>query len=97
MLVKAGVILGDDCCGWALISTPSEAQRDMDADSLDEYIAGPPTPSTSQHLSYPTPDLPDKVEAPHSQAPQLFKDRIYIGNLHPSVDECVLGSIATCP
>ncbi|KAF7760224.1 hypothetical protein Agabi119p4_10900 [Agaricus bisporus var. burnettii] len=68
----------------------------MDADSLDAFIAGPSTAhgaSPSQHLSYPAFDTdpqPDKAESSQSQHPQLCKDRIYIGNLHPSVDEYTL-------
>ncbi|TFK37034.1 hypothetical protein BDQ12DRAFT_685713 [Crucibulum laeve] len=66
---------------------------DMDiSDSLDSLLPGPNQPSTSSlsdHLSYPTHEdeaIVDQLEQPE-QPRQLLKDRLYIGNLHPSVDE----------
>ncbi|KAJ3567898.1 hypothetical protein NP233_g6060 [Leucocoprinus birnbaumii] len=48
----------------------------------------------NEHLSYPSLDPEDESShhesSSHSQAPALFKDRIYVGNLHPSVDEYTL-------
>ncbi|KAF5353869.1 hypothetical protein D9756_007306 [Leucocoprinus leucothites] len=59
----------------------------------------PPTSTGSEilneHLSYPSLDIDDddssrQESSSHSQSPALFKDRIYVGNLHPSVDEYTL-------
>ncbi|KAJ7728420.1 hypothetical protein DFH07DRAFT_930517 [Mycena maculata] len=53
----------------------------------------PPTPSVSleDHLSYPTFSTEPEPEASTSKTPpkprQTLQDRLYIGNLHPSVDE----------
>ncbi|KAJ6595749.1 RNA-binding domain-containing protein [Mycena vulgaris] len=55
----------------------------------------PPPASTStsleDHLSYPTFSVDDAPEPSTSKAPpqprQTLQDRLYIGNLHPSVDE----------
>ncbi|KXN88683.1 putative RNA-binding protein 18 [Leucoagaricus sp. SymC.cos] len=73
-------------------------------DSLDHFIAGPSTESpqpsipidtsVNELLSYPSLDpeeqSPRQGDSSHSQSPALFKDRIYVGNLHPSVDEYTL-------
>ena len=50
-----------------------------------------PTPSFKDHLSYPSDIDPEPTsEQQQPQQPrQLLKDRIYIGNLHPTVDESV--------
>lgn len=44
------------------------------------------------HLSYPQPSIPptSQRQEPVEQPKRLLSDRLYIGNLHPSVDECVL-------
>lgn len=46
--------------------------------------------STSNFISYPsaTPLPPTPPPAPPAPT-QLLKDRLYVGNLHPTVDECV--------
>lgn len=48
-----------------------------------------PTPSFNDHLSYPSDIDPEPTsEQQQPQQPrQLLKDRLYIGNLHPTVDE----------
>ena len=50
-----------------------------------------PTPSFKDHLSYPSDIDPEPTsEQQQPQQPrQLLKDRLYIGNLHPTVDESV--------
>ena len=50
-----------------------------------------PTPSFKDHLSYPSVIDPEPTsEQQQPQQPrQLLKDRLYIGNLHPTVDESV--------
>ena len=45
----------------------------------------PPAPSLNEHLSFPSPEPDSSV--PLSQPRQVLKDRLYVGNLHPSVDE----------
>ena len=49
--------------------------------------------STSSHLSYPAPDVPEgstsTLRAPSPPLPELLKNRLYVGNLHPTVDEFV--------
>lgn len=49
-------------------------------------------------LSYPAPSLaPDEVpQTAPVQPRQLLKDRLYVGNLHPTVDESVTGLIHPC-
>jgi len=46
-----------------------------------------------EHLHFPvinTEDpVPEDVRVSEQQPKQLLKDRLYIGNLHPTVDECV--------
>lgn len=49
----------------------------------------------SEHLSYPVlaePTAPVASSSTVSQTRPLLKDRLYVGNLHPSVDEYVLRS-----
>ncbi|KAA1477044.1 hypothetical protein DENSPDRAFT_785933 [Dentipellis sp. KUC8613] len=52
-------------------------------------------PPTSSLLSYPAsttgpPIASTSTSAPASQSRQVLKDRLYVGNLHPSVDEYTL-------
>jgi hypothetical protein len=57
--------------------------------------------STSSHLSYPAPEPPEgstsTLRAPSPPLPELLKNRLYVGNLHPTVDEfvplCVLSGV----
>ncbi|RDB26809.1 putative RNA-binding protein 18 [Hypsizygus marmoreus] len=55
-----------------------------------------PTPSPAspnEHLSFPSTAPESQAESsttPAAQSRQLLKDRLYIGNLHPSVDEYTL-------
>ncbi|KAL0958912.1 hypothetical protein HGRIS_014229 [Hohenbuehelia grisea] len=64
-------------------------------DSPKEPIASTNADAAAQEplLSYPTPSF-EPIEAPQastSQQPrQVLRDRLYIGNLHPSVDEYAL-------
>jgi RNA recognition motif-containing protein len=46
----------------------------------------------NEHLTFPSPSI-DSSELPPSAPPQprgFLKDRLYVGNLHPSVDEYAL-------
>lgn len=49
--------------------------------------------SASSHLSYPAPEPPEgstsALRAPSPPSPELLKNRLYVGNLHPTVDEFV--------
>jgi hypothetical protein len=47
--------------------------------------------SPSTHLSYPSPSiLPLPTQSPSPSQPRpLLQDRLYVGNLHPTVDEHV--------
>jgi hypothetical protein len=48
--------------------------------------------STSSLLSYPVsqPEPSTSTTLPRSSPPrELLKNRLYVGNLHPTVDECV--------
>ncbi|KAF9465854.1 hypothetical protein BDZ94DRAFT_270812 [Collybia nuda] len=50
----------------------------------------PHSPSANEHLSFPTTleeHGPEPPAASRQQPRQLLKDRLYIGNLHPTVDE----------
>lgn len=69
-------------------------------ETLDDLITGTSSVPTTQavdslheHLSYPSLDTEDdssrRESSSRSQSLPLFKDRIYVGNLHPSVDEYV--------
>lgn len=66
-------------------------------DSLDHLISGSPVGQINigdiNPLSYPSLVSEEPETKPESSAssrsPQLCKDRIYVGNLHTSVDECV--------
>ncbi len=69
-----------------------------DNDSLDHFISGSPIGQNiivdiNPHLSYPSQALGEPATRPESsilsRPPQLCKDRIYVGNLHTSVDEWV--------
>ncbi|KAI0067397.1 RNA-binding domain-containing protein [Artomyces pyxidatus] len=54
---------------------------------------GSPVPSSSALLSYPAPDAgPSRASSSLFQPRQreLLKDRLYVGNLHPTVDEHIL-------
>jgi RNA recognition motif-containing protein len=42
---------------------------------------------SNHHLSYPAPSTRPPTPTPEPR--QLLKDRLYVGNLHPTVDECV--------
>lgn len=50
--------------------------------------------STSSHLTYPASDPPEgstsSLRAPSPPLPELLKNRLYVGNLHPTVDEYTL-------
>ncbi|KAI9438534.1 hypothetical protein H4582DRAFT_1949277 [Lactarius indigo] len=50
--------------------------------------------SASSHLSYPAPEAPEgstsTQRAPSPPLPELLKNRLYVGNLHPTVDEYTL-------
>ncbi|KAH9027282.1 hypothetical protein EDB84DRAFT_1500451 [Lactarius hengduanensis] len=51
--------------------------------------------SSESHLSYPTPEAPAEgststQRAPSPPLPVLLKNRLYVGNLHPTVDEYTL-------
>lgn len=71
---------------------------DQDSQIFDKYpndSGNLPIASTSTlsniHLSYPSATSDVKVQAPTTSQPrQLLKDRLYVGNLHPSVDESVV-------
>jgi hypothetical protein len=56
-----------------------------------------PSPSPNEHLSFPV--IPAESDQQPSVLPQhprqVLKDRLYIGNLHPSVDEYVTYSVRT--
>ena len=69
------------------------------SDELDHFITGAlPVPavqavdSSHGHLSYPSlsaeGDSSRRESSSQPLSSPLFKDRIYVGNLHPSVDEC---------
>jgi hypothetical protein len=57
--------------------------------------------STSSHLSYPASEAPEgstsTLRAPSPPLPELLKNRLYVGNLHPTVDEfvprCILNRV----
>jgi hypothetical protein len=61
-----------------------------------------PSSSTAQcdsHLSFPTPDIPDDAVPSTSsshRSPMLLKDRLYVGNLHPTIDELVNSFFNKC-
>jgi hypothetical protein len=52
-----------------------------------------PSATTTSLITYPSsdpnPSASSSTVPPSSASRQLLKDRLYIGNLHPSVDECV--------
>ncbi|KAH7919981.1 RNA-binding domain-containing protein [Leucogyrophana mollusca] len=50
------------------------------------------TSTSTSHLYIPAPELSESPipSSSSSRAPQLLKDRLYIGNLHPSVNEYTL-------
>ena len=53
--------------------------------------------STSSLLSYPVsePEPSTSTSLPRSATPrELLKNRLYVGNLHPTVDECALISLS---
>ncbi|KAG5645937.1 hypothetical protein DXG03_004727 [Asterophora parasitica] len=64
---------------------------DTSLDSLETHSESP-TPGANEHLSFPV-TFPDESPAESSASAStptpraLLKDRLYIGNLHPSVDE----------
>jgi len=73
-------------------------------ETLDHFITGAlPVPaiqavdSSHEHLSYPSLNAEgDSSRRESSSQPlpsPLFKDRIYVGNLHPSVDECASSQV----
>lgn len=51
-----------------------------------------PPKSENSHLSFPTFDEPiqSTLSAPAEGPRSLLTDKLYVGNLHPSVDEYVL-------
>ena len=59
--------------------------------TLDDLAPSPASTNTPRilddHLFYPDAVAIDEPSPP-DQRP-LLKDRLYVGNLHPSVDECV--------
>lgn len=79
-----------------MASTSNVTLDDLDME-LVEDTADTATSSVElpTHLTYPTyipdedPDTPQPQHQPQ-QPKQLLKDRLYVGNLHTSVDEYVL-------
>lgn len=66
------------------VPIPSSSQIDIAASSHQTSV------SENVHLSYPTFDEPRQSSPPVlNQARSVLKDRLYVGNLHPSVDEYV--------
>ncbi|GLB41074.1 putative RNA recognition motif containing protein [Lyophyllum shimeji] len=64
----------------------------MDSLSIDQPSKSP-SPQTNEHLSYPSTSTESTAEPSTAPAPrprQLLKDRLYVGNLHPTVDEYTL-------
>ena len=55
--------------------------------------AAPTVSTPSTHLSYPSFDTePESAASTSEPRPrQVLKDRLYVGNFHPTVDEYVLG------
>ena len=56
-------------------------------------------PDISSHLSYPSSSHSVvSISTPPEERPRpVLKERLYVGNLHPSVDECVEAFISACP
>ncbi|TCD60373.1 hypothetical protein EIP91_010254 [Steccherinum ochraceum] len=50
------------------------------------------TTTANDHLSFPSVEVPERVSVPQqsAQPKQLLKDRLYVGNLHSTVDEYTL-------
>ena len=56
-----------------------------------------PSPSLNEHLSFPSIEPPEQSSPiNHQQSRQVLKDRLYIGNLHPTVDEYDIHILYTC-
>ncbi|SRR5713226_1105377 len=56
--------------------------------------------SASSHLSYPSPQSDPSTSTSLPQPPpqrETLKNRLYVGNLHPTVDECVPSLLAPDP
>ncbi|KAF5381642.1 hypothetical protein D9615_005485 [Tricholomella constricta] len=65
----------------------------MDTIDASETLSSPPSPESNEHLSFPATLAESPAEsssAPAAPPRQLLKDRLYVGNLHPSVDEYAL-------
>lgn len=67
-------------------------------------MSNPPVASTSQLnqlITYPKADSAPPsgpVDAKKAVAPKIqVKERLYVGNLHPTVDECVFASLYPVP
>ncbi|RPD65368.1 RNA-binding domain-containing protein [Lentinus tigrinus ALCF2SS1-7] len=71
----------------------SPIERSPPATSSEQATPNIASESLSEHLSYPTlaePAAPVASSSTATQARPLLKDRLYVGNLHPSVDEYTL-------
>ncbi|KAF8634059.1 hypothetical protein AX17_004323 [Amanita inopinata Kibby_2008] len=73
------------------IDAVNEATDDQPAASM-AGTADAATPSVNEHLSYPSAssDSPEPSASSTPQPRRVLKDRLYVGNLHPSVDEYTL-------
>jgi hypothetical protein len=81
------------CDGLARSGSETK-ERKNEMSSAGSSSAGPckGAPSISSHLSYPTTESNASASTSHAPSPlrELLKNRLYVGNLHQTVDECVL-------
>lgn len=64
--------------------SPSSANQGPSSSSA----SGSKALDSNQLITYPAEDPPSPSPPPQMPAqPQLLKDRLYVGNLHPTVDE----------
>jgi hypothetical protein len=79
--------------GWGERTPDRRTRRSLtSATSMMVDVDDDAAPAPGDLLSYPAPTIPDELNASSaststSASRQLVKDRLYVGNLHPSVDE----------
>ncbi|KAI0746651.1 hypothetical protein C8Q80DRAFT_1176502 [Daedaleopsis nitida] len=76
-----------------MATTPPERSPPTNTAELSSPATAFVSETLDEHLSYPTPSEPIAPVASSSTSAQsrpLLKDRLYVGNLHPSVDEYTL-------
>ena len=80
------------------MSSSAEASPSVldEPQTTQDSIASTPNAALNELLSYPAPSelsVPLASSSSSARPRTILKDRLYVGNLHPTVDECVFSTV----